>query len=100
MTRNLIDLTGKHVLIVGGSRGIGAAAARMVASAGGVVTIAYRSDRAAADALLREFSGGLALQVEVSEPGAVDSAVADAVAKQGPDICSYVGVLKPVERGQ
>lgn len=84
MTRTLIDLTGKHVLIVGGSRGIGAAAARMVASAGGVVTITYRSDRAAADALLREFSGGLALQIEVSEPGAVDSAVADAVAKQGP----------------
>lgn len=39
----MIDLTGKRVLITGGSRGIGAAAATLFAAAGADVGIAYRS---------------------------------------------------------
>ena len=39
----MIDLRGKRALVTGGSRGIGAATARMLAAAGASVTIGYRS---------------------------------------------------------
>jgi 3-oxoacyl-[acyl-carrier protein] reductase len=38
----MIDLTGLHVLVTGGSRGIGAAAAKLFAKAGATVMIHYR----------------------------------------------------------
>jgi len=38
----VIDLTGYHVLVTGGSRGIGAATARLLARAGATVMIHYR----------------------------------------------------------
>jgi 3-oxoacyl-[acyl-carrier protein] reductase len=44
----VLDLSGQHLLITGGSRGIGAATARLAAAAGAVVTIGYR--RRVADA--------------------------------------------------
>lgn len=44
----MIDLTGRHALVTGGSRGIGAATAVLMANAGARVTIVYRRDRAAA----------------------------------------------------
>jgi NAD(P)-dependent dehydrogenase (short-subunit alcohol dehydrogenase family) len=84
MTKNLIDLTGKHLLIVGGSRGIGAATARMAAEAGGMVTITYREDREAAERVLRDIPSGLALQADVADPAAIASAVDEAVGKRGP----------------
>ncbi len=59
----MIDLTGKHIFIAGGSRGIGAASARMAASAGASVSINYQRDRAAADGVVADFeaAGGKAL---------------------------------------
>ena len=42
----MIDLTGKHIFVAGGSRGIGAEAARMAARAGAVVTCQLQSERA------------------------------------------------------
>ena len=39
----LIDLSEKHIFIAGGSRGIGAAAAKMAAGAGAEVSINYQS---------------------------------------------------------
>jgi NAD(P)-dependent dehydrogenase (short-subunit alcohol dehydrogenase family) len=48
------SLAGKRVLITGGSRGIGAAIVRRLASQGATVAVNYRSDRAAADALVGE----------------------------------------------
>jgi nucleoside-diphosphate-sugar epimerase len=48
------SLKGKRALVTGGSRGIGAAIVRRLASQGAAVAVNYRSDRAAADALVGE----------------------------------------------
>lgn len=52
----MIALQGKRALVTGGSRGIGAAVARMLAAAGADVGIAYRSREAEADAVVSEMS--------------------------------------------
>lgn len=52
----MIDLKGKRVLVTGGSRGIGAAAARLFARAGADVGIAYRSRESEANAVIAELS--------------------------------------------
>jgi NAD(P)-dependent dehydrogenase (short-subunit alcohol dehydrogenase family) len=45
---------GEVALIVGGSRGLGAVAAKLIAAGGGAAIITYNSDAAAAEALCRE----------------------------------------------
>ena len=84
----MIDLTGKHIFIAGGSRGIGAATARMAASAGASVSVNYQRDGAAADrvAAAIEASGGrsFAVQADVAEDGAMDRAVDAAAECLGP----------------
>lgn len=50
----MIDLSGLHVLVTGGSRGIGAATARLLARAGATVLIQYREREAEAEALVNE----------------------------------------------
>jgi 3-oxoacyl-[acyl-carrier protein] reductase len=52
----MIDLHGAHVVITGGSRGIGAATARLFAQAGAAVTIGYRNRTGPADALVAELT--------------------------------------------
>ncbi|MGI4787359.1 MAG: SDR family NAD(P)-dependent oxidoreductase [Janthinobacterium lividum] len=85
---NLLDLTGGHIFIVGGSRGIGAAAAHMAASAGAAVSVTYQSRRDAADKVVSEIeaSGGraFAVQAEIAEDGALDTALQAAVTRLGP----------------
>jgi 3-oxoacyl-[acyl-carrier protein] reductase len=49
-----IDLTGKRALVTGGSRGVGAAVARMLAAAGAHVGISYRSRHDDAAAVIRD----------------------------------------------
>jgi len=51
----------KHVLITGGSRGIGAATARYLAGQGYNLCINYRCDRQAADALVAEIKANFAV---------------------------------------
>ncbi len=84
----MIDLTGKHIFIFGGSRGIGAAAARMAGKAGASVSVTYQSDAAAAEKVADDVyaSGGhsLTVQAEISEEESVDSAVNTAVERLGP----------------
>jgi NAD(P)-dependent dehydrogenase (short-subunit alcohol dehydrogenase family) len=48
------SLAGKRVLVTGGSRGIGAAIVRRLASQGAIVAVNYRSDKAGADTLVGE----------------------------------------------
>ncbi len=50
----MISLVGKAALITGGSRGIGAAAVKMLAQAGADVVFNYHRDRKAAEAVARE----------------------------------------------
>ena len=84
----MIDLSGKHVFIAGGSRGIGAAAARMAARAGAAVSVNYQNSADAAAQIVAdvEAAGGraLAVQADVAEDGALDRAVDEAVARLGP----------------
>lgn len=67
-----IDLSGQVAVVSGGSRGIGAATARMLVAGGARVMFSYRTDRAAADALVAECEGAaeaLALEVRDSQSG-------------------------------
>ncbi|MEE2674596.1 MAG: SDR family oxidoreductase [Myxococcota bacterium] len=58
------------LVVTGGSRGIGAATARLAAAAGWAVAVNYRQDRDAAEAVVRELAAagarGLAVQADVS----------------------------------
>lgn len=61
---------GKSVLVLGGSRGIGAAIVKRFASQGAVVTFTYAASRHAAEQLARE-TGGTAVLADSSDRGAV-----------------------------
>lgn len=84
----MIELTGRHIFIAGGGRGIGAAAAKMAAAAGAVITINYLSDSTAANRVVDEIrqNGGkaLAIKADVSVDGEMDRAVEQAVREFGP----------------
>ncbi len=78
----MFDLTGKVALVTGGSRGIGRAVCVALAKAGARVSVKYAGNEAAAAEtlqLVREAgSDGELLRFDVSDPEAVDAAIAAA----------------------
>ncbi|ONI71557.1 oxidoreductase [Kribbella sp. ALI-6-A] len=81
------DLAGKLALVTGGSRGIGAATALALATAGADVAITYREagDDAASVVKRIEAEGrrGFAFQADTSDATAIEDAVAQAVGVLG-----------------
>lgn len=72
----MIDLTDRRVLVTGGSRGIGAATARLFARVGATVLVHYRRRSDAAFAVVRELGEisdrpHLSYGADLSEPAAV-----------------------------
>jgi NAD(P)-dependent dehydrogenase (short-subunit alcohol dehydrogenase family) len=84
----MINLRGRHIFVAGGSRGIGAATAKMAALAGADVSINYLQDAQAAQTVAQEIETAgqqaFVVQADISEDGAVDRAVDAAVAQLGP----------------
>src|ERR1700723_4022721 len=76
-------LTGKIAMVFGGSRGIGAAAARRLEREGADVTVTYVSapERAADTVAAIEATGrtGLAIKADSADPAAIKPAVAQTV---------------------
>jgi 3-oxoacyl-[acyl-carrier protein] reductase len=75
------SLKGKFALVTGGSRGIGAAIAKHLASAGASVAITYAKDASSATAVVKAIvgSGGKAIAIQADSIDA--EAIKDAVAK-------------------
>ncbi len=90
----MISLKGKRALVTGGSRGIGAAVARLLAEAGADVGIAYRSRAAEADAVLADITHhkvkGFSHMGDLSTKSANDAFVDKAVQLFG-GVDIYVG---------
>ena len=83
----MIDLRGRRALVTGGSRGIGAATARLLARAGADVTIGYRSRGDEAARVVRELAAhgvtAHAHAADLSTREGAESLVAAAVERMG-----------------
>jgi NAD(P)-dependent dehydrogenase (short-subunit alcohol dehydrogenase family) len=92
---------GRVVIVTGGSRGIGAAVAKLAARDGWAVAVNYREDRTSADQVVADIvrSGGraMAFQADVANEAEVQRLFADVGAQLGP-VCGLVnnaGILRP-----
>lgn len=72
----MIELNGRRALVTGGSRGVGAATARLLARAGADVGISYRSREDEAASVVAELrrlgAAAWAHAADVADPGAVE----------------------------
>jgi NAD(P)-dependent dehydrogenase (short-subunit alcohol dehydrogenase family) len=96
-------LSGKHVLVTGASRGIGAAAAGALAAAGAAVTLTARDGRGAREVAARiaATSGRAeAFACDVAEYAGVASMVAEAQRRFGPidALVNNAGIIEPIAR--
>jgi len=88
-------------IVTGGSRGVGAATARMLAGEGWSVLLTYRAEAAAAQAVVADCrSAGAwarAVPLDVSDEGAVEDVFADLPAEAGPlrGLVNNAGIVAP-----
>jgi len=84
MTTEVFSLTGKTALVTGGSRGIGAACAKLLATRGAAVVLTYSKSADRAEALVAEIAatGGKAFAVE-ADAGDADAVKAGVAQAQG-----------------
>lgn len=99
----MIDLKNKTILVTGGSRGIGAAIVRAVASAGANVLLHYARNRVAAEAVRAEIGTGRCTLIE-ADLSAVDAAtrVWDAATKAANRVdvvINNAGIFEPAPLG-
>ncbi|RYG34071.1 SDR family oxidoreductase [bacterium] len=84
----MLSLSSRHLLVVGGSRGIGASTAALAAESGADVTVVYRSDAAAAGRVVAKIEAlgrrGFAVRADASEEAEMKAAVEAAVETLGP----------------
>lgn len=91
-------------VVTGGSRGIGAATARMLAGSGWNVLLTYRSDRAAAESVAARCSdlGGWAgaVELDVAEESAVEEVFRSLPAEAGTlrALVNNAGIVAPTSR--
>ncbi|NOZ41549.1 MAG: SDR family oxidoreductase [Alphaproteobacteria bacterium] len=78
-----MELTGKHAVVTGGGRGIGAAIADVLSMAGANVTIMGRG-LARLEDKAKTLRGGIAVQCDVTSENSVTTAFATATGKYGP----------------
>jgi 3-oxoacyl-[acyl-carrier protein] reductase len=92
-----LGLEGRGVLVTGGSGGIGAATARLLAAEGARVGVHYHSNAAAAEALAGEI-GGVALRADLRAEADADALVPAAVDALGRlDACVACAGVWPSE---
>jgi len=102
----MIDLSGQHILIIGGSRGIGRATALMAAQAGADVSIHYARDKAAAKEVSAQVRalGRKAIEVcaDVLDEKAMNLATQEAIEALGPlsGLVVSAGIFEPAPLGE
>jgi 3-oxoacyl-[acyl-carrier protein] reductase len=83
----MIDLQGRRIFIVGGSRGIGRAAALMAAKAGADVGLSYRADEAAARATAAQIEAlgrkAFVISAQIENETEIGAAIAGAAGALG-----------------
>jgi 3-oxoacyl-[acyl-carrier protein] reductase len=83
----MIDLAGKRALVTGGSRGIGAAIALVLAENGADIALTYNRSEDRARDVVRSIEKlnrrAIAIRADSSEPNAITSAVADTASQLG-----------------
>src|ERR1051325_3227150 len=79
----MATLDGRHALVTGGGRGIGRAIAKSLSGAGAAVTVLGRQEAPLKDTVLANDAKGYVV-ADVTDEGAVNAAVNEAVAAGGP----------------
>lgn len=103
MTTDSLSLTGRTALVTGGSRGIGAACAKLLAARGATVVVTHSKSGDRADAVVAGIveAGGqtFAVQADAGDPDAVKAGVAQAVDRLGGSLDILVNNAGIAEHG-